>query len=240
MHAKKSAIVKDKLISLSRRYALALEKHLKAGPRASLQSARQLGRDALAVGLETLGIARMHEAALKSCTRRSGAGKRANAFFAETMVPIEQTHRAALEANARLRQGQETFDRRIVDLTASNRSLKQGAAQRKKAEEEFKRNGRQFAKQFEKSRCRQEYLRLMAHQVISAREIYRKKISRELQDDVVQSLLAINVRLLSLKGTARGDLANLAKEIACTQRLVEQSVESINRFAHELKIHQHA
>ena len=235
--------MKRELISLSRRYASALEKHLKAGPRASLQAARGLGREALAMGLETLGVARMHEgalAALEACSSRPGMSKRADTFFAETMVPIEQTHRAPLEANARLLQGKKTLDRRTVDLAASNHSLKHGVAQCRTAEGELQRNGKQYAKLLEKSRCRQEHLRHVAHRVISAQEVERTKLSRELQDDVVQTLLAINVRLLSLKGAARGDVANLTKEIASTQRLVEQSVESINRFAHEIETHQHA
>src|SRR4029079_18268359 len=58
------AMMKRKLIKLSRRYASALQKHLKAGPRASLEAARGLGREALAMGLETLDVARMHQGAL--------------------------------------------------------------------------------------------------------------------------------------------------------------------------------
>ena len=236
-------MMKRKLIKLSRRYASALRKHLKASPRASLRAARGLGREALAVGLETLDVARMHQgalAAIEACSSRPGMNKRADTFFAETMVPIEQMHRAAVETDARLLQGKKTLDRRTVDLAASNRSLKQGVAQRRSVEGEFQRNGKHYAKLLEKSRCRQERLRHVAHQVISAQEVERTKLSRQLQDDVVQTLLAINVRLLSLKGAASGTVENLTKEIASTQRLVEQSVESINRFAHELEIHQHA
>src|SRR5206468_10017707 len=57
-------IMKRKLIALSRRYVTALRKHLKQGPRASLQPARGLGRQAVAIGLETLDVARIHEEAL--------------------------------------------------------------------------------------------------------------------------------------------------------------------------------
>jgi uncharacterized protein YunC (DUF1805 family) len=49
-------------------------------------------------------------------------------------------------------------------------------------------------------------------------------------------LLSINVRLLNLRTAARGNKANLTKEIASTQRLVEATVKSINRFARELGI----
>jgi hypothetical protein len=48
------------------------------------------------------------------------------------------------------------------------------------------------------------------------------------------------VRLLNLKTVSKGKTATLIKEIANTQRLVEESVQSINRFAHEPDIYQPA
>lgn len=56
-------LMEAKLTSLSRRYQAALQKHLTQGPRASLRSADGLGREALTMGLETLGLARIHEQA---------------------------------------------------------------------------------------------------------------------------------------------------------------------------------
>src|SRR6266705_1850701 len=73
-------IMKHKLIKLSQRYATALRKHLVQGPRASLQSARGLGRQAVAIGLETLDVARIHEGALatlEASSSRDGIIKRA-------------------------------------------------------------------------------------------------------------------------------------------------------------------
>ncbi len=56
--------METKLTSLSRRYEAALLRHRKQGPRAGLRSADGLGRAALDMGLETLGLARIHEQAL--------------------------------------------------------------------------------------------------------------------------------------------------------------------------------
>src|SRR5277367_2435218 len=53
--------MKQKLNGLSRRYLKVLRKHLKQGPRASLQPAVDLGRRAVVLGLDTLELARMHE-----------------------------------------------------------------------------------------------------------------------------------------------------------------------------------
>ena len=51
-----------------------------------------------------------------------------------------------------------------------------------------------------------------------------------------QDALGINARLLTLKKAAGGDTENLRKEIASTQRVVEESIHSINRFARELDL----
>jgi hypothetical protein len=56
--------METKLTVLSRRYQAALQKNLDQGPRASPRSADGLGRRALAIGLETLDLAKIHEQAL--------------------------------------------------------------------------------------------------------------------------------------------------------------------------------
>jgi signal transduction histidine kinase len=81
-------------------------------------------------------------------------------------------------------------------------------------------------------------LRHLTHQLLSAQEARRKKLSHELHDGVGQTLLGIHVRLLTLKKTAKGNVAKLTKEIASARRVVKESVQSINRFAHELDIRQ--
>src|ERR1051326_9210257 len=97
--------MKRKLSALSQRYLTALKRHLKRGSRASLESARAVGRQSVAMGLETLDIARIHEEALailKAPRSRDGNAGRAEVFFTEAITPIERTHRAALKANTRL------------------------------------------------------------------------------------------------------------------------------------------
>jgi signal transduction histidine kinase len=125
-------------------------------------------------------------------------------------------------------------------LAASNRSLKQGIAQRKTAEAALKKSRKHYKALLEESLTLQEHLRHLTHQILSAQEAERKKISRELRDETAQTLLGINVRLLTLKKAVRGNKANLKKEIANTQRLVQQSVQSINQFACELDLRRQA
>ena len=67
-----------------------------------------------------------------------------------------------------------------------------------------------------------------------------KHLSGELRDEIAQTLLGINVRLLSLKQCGQSDLNGLKNEIANTQRLVVESAKSVRRFAHELNTSQTA
>jgi signal transduction histidine kinase len=149
-------------------------------------------------------------------------------------------HQAAFKASVRLAQLNKTLGQRTADLVASNRSLKQGIIQRKTAEKTLRKDGKHSAKLLRESHRLQKHLRHLIHRILSAQEAERKVISRELHDEVAQTLLGINVRLLTLRKAARGDTANLKKEIANTQRLVKESLQSINRFARELDIHQQA
>ena len=228
--------MKRKLTRLSRGYATALHKHLKQGPRASLLPARELGRRAAAIGLETLDVAKIHEralASLEASSSKDGIIKRAEMFFAEAITPIEKTHRAALKANARLNQLHTKLGQRTVDLAVSHRSLKQGVVQRKSVEQALKKSGGHYARLLKESRLLQKRLRRLTHQLLLAQEDKRTKISRELHDEIAQTLLGINVRLLTLKKEATVNTKGFKKEIASTQQLVEKSAKTISRFARE-------
>ena len=234
--------MKRTLTALSQRYVAALRKHLRQGPRAIAPcvTAHDLGCQAAALNLETLDVARIHEAALatvEASRSKDGVIKRAELFFAEAVTPIEETHRAALKANVRLNQLNQTLGRRTVDLAASRRSLKQDVVQRKTVEQALKKSGEHSRKLLKESLRLQKHLQRLTHQILSAQEDKRKKISRDLHDEIAQTLLGINVRLLTLKKEAAIDASDLKKEIASTQRLVDKSVKSINRFAREFGIH---
>ena len=123
-------------------------------------------------------------------------------------------------------------------LAASKRSLKQGIAQRKSMEAALKESGEHYESLLEESLALQAHLRHLTHRILSAQETERKKLSHDLRDEIAQTLLGINVRLLTLKKAAKGNTANLRIEIANTQRLVRESVQSINQFARELDTHQ--
>src|SRR5205807_10512105 len=107
--------------------------------------------------------------------------------------------------------------------------------QRKLAEDSFKQSEKHYAELLEQSRQMQDQLRLLSRQLLSAQEEERKKISRELHDVIAQTLATINVRLAALRKAATLDSAGLEQNIAHTQRLVQEAVEIVHRFARELR-----
>jgi signal transduction histidine kinase len=234
--------MKRTLTGLSQRYVTALRKHLRQGPRAipPCGTALALGRQAAALNLETLDVARIHEdalARLEASRSRDGLIKRAEIFFAEVITPIEKTHQAALKANVRLRQINQALGRRTVDLAASRRSLKQDVVQRKTVEQALRKSTEHSRKLLKESIRLQKHLQRLTHQILSAQENKRRMISRDLHDEIAQTLLGINVRLLTLRKAAAVNAHGLKKEIVSTQRLVDKSVKSIKRFTREFGIH---
>jgi signal transduction histidine kinase len=119
-------------------------------------------------------------------------------------------------------------------LAASQRSLEHGIGQRKTIERALKQSEQRDKALCEESLAVQTRLRRLTHRVLSGQEAERKKISHELRDEVAQTLLGINVRLLILKKAAQGNRVMLKNEIAKAQRLVQKSVRSINQFALKL------
>ncbi len=158
---------------------------------------------------------------------------RAKAFFAETIVPIEKTHGAALEDEARVKRLTRTLDQRTTESSASTRHLEQGVARRQAVETALKKSGKHRHQLLRESRRLQQCLRAQAREMFSAQEDERHKNSRELHNEIAQILLAINLRLLTVKNSAQSNTGKLEKEIAETQGLVQKSVKTIKRLAHE-------
>jgi len=233
--------MKQNLIRLSRRYAAALRVYLQQGRQADLPPALRLGRRAVLLGAETLELARIHEQALtvlKLPGRKAGTIKRAEIFFTEALTPIMETHRVARQGKIELRRSNTALHRRTGELAATNRRLQRGVARCKVIEGDFIRKGKQHDKDLGESLQLQKHLRQMAHRVLAAQEEERKRISLELEDEIAQTLLGINVRLLYLKRQGGGNAREFQKEIANVQRLVVKSVKRVRRFTHTLDIHQ--
>ena len=157
----------------------------------------------------------------------------AECFFAEAIVPIEKTHRTALKTDIRINQLTQTLRRRTAESSASTRHLKRGIVRRHAAEAALKVSEKHHRKLLQESRRLQKLLRDQTRAMLAAQETERQKSSHQLHDEIAQTLLAIDVRLLALKKAAHTNTETLNKEIAETQRLVKQSVVTFHRLAHE-------
>ena len=229
--------MKKNPIEFSQRYVTALRKQLKQGPQANLQPALRLGREAVALGLETLGLARIHEQALATLglsNVKNGFTKLAGLFFTEANIPIEETHQAARQTRAHLGKLMTKLGQRTEELAVCNRRLQKSVARRKVMEGDFAKRGTLHRKSLAESLELQKRLRQLTHQVMEAQENERRKISRELQDEIAQTLLGINVRLLSLKNEARSNTKGFKKEIAGTQRLLVKSARSVRQVGRKI------
>jgi signal transduction histidine kinase len=226
----------------SRRYQTALLTYLKQCPGARLHRAHGMGRQALAAGLQTLDMAKLHEQILvtqvlpgRPAGKRALLIRQAGAFFTEAITPIEKTHRGTRAAAAHLNQIVEMLSQRTVELAASNLELEQEIVQRKAVEEALKKSERHYSLLLEQSDRLQEQLRQLSRQILLTQEEERREISRELHDVIAQTLTGINVRLAALKKEAAVNTSGLDRNIARTQRLVEKSVNIVHQFARELR-----
>jgi len=174
--------MKRKLFNLSRRYQNALRTHLQQGHRASLEPARGLGSQALAGGLQTLDLAKLHEQTLVTellpacrAEKRAALIRQAGIFFALAITPIEKTHRNGSEATEQLKKIVEALSRRTVELAASNLELQQQIALRKAVEAELKKSEHHYSHLLAQSDRLQGQLRQLSRQILSAQEDERKK-----------------------------------------------------------------
>src|SRR5207245_2594819 len=78
-------------------------------------------------------------------------------------------------------------------------------------------------------------LRNLSRQVIHVQEEERKHISRELHDEVGQALTVLNTNLGILQRNGTVERALLKKKIADTQMLLARTMETLHRFARELR-----
>ncbi len=234
--------MKKRAPELAQRYLTALREHLGSRRPSGAATARELGHEVMSGGLNTLELARMHEQALvvlaashDFANARNGMIRRAGNFFTEALIPLEKVQRATRHSLKQLQQRAETLRLHTAALAAGNRQLKREVRRRKAGEEAVKKGKAHYQLLFVQSQFMQKKLRHLARQILSAQEDERREISRELHDEVVQTLVGINVELAALGRAAAMGIGALRAKIASTQRLVEKSVSAVHQFARELR-----
>jgi signal transduction histidine kinase len=192
----------------------------------------------MALGLKPLELVRIHDgarASLKLANGKNALSQRAKNFFTEANRVVEQANGAATQKKNGLSRLQETLGERTEQLAATHRRLQRCIVRRKFVEAAFVKSGRHHKKCLEVSLQLQKRLRQLTHRVLAAQEIERQQVGKELQDEIAQTLLGINVRLLSLRQEARNNVKGFKNEIASTQRLVLRSAKSVRRAAREFR-----
>lgn len=124
---------------------------------------------------------------------------------------------------------------RVESLSTANRELTAEVARRQAVERALKRSQQKQARLLKESRTLQRQLRQVSHDVLRAQEEERKRISRELHDEVSQVLVSIHVQLETLVREAAVDPGRLRARVAEAQRLLQLGVKRIHAFARDLR-----
>lgn len=240
--------MKSELANYSQRYVTALRTCLKQGQDGRMRPAGELGRQAVRMRLKTLDLAMIQRHALTELVSPSKSSETtdenlqraamfdlAETFFVEAIKPIELNNRAAMKANVQLQQLNKASRQRTRQLASANQKLREEISRRRAGEKALKKSQQHHRELLAQSRQQQQQLRHLSHQLLRAQEEERKQISRELHDDIAQTLTGLNVHLATLKRQVLSDTKDLAKKISQTQNLVEASVEVVHRFARNLR-----
>jgi two-component system, NarL family, sensor histidine kinase DegS len=231
------------MTDLPRQYEIALGKHLKNTANSGLKEAARLGRNASALGLETLDVAEIHGRALLVAIEIEGASghrdgliKRAQLFFLEAIIPIERTRLFGRTARQRCDRLKKTLQERTSELAIAKEKVKTSTVQRKAAEKMLKRKNEHYGKLVKESSRLRATLRSLTRRVITDQEKERGVKSRELHDEIAQILVGINMRLLALKAKGATDAKKFLREIASIQRLVIDSLTKTQRTIHKFRM----
>lgn len=124
----------------------------------------------------------------------------------------------------------EAIQHRLEVLAAANEAAQKEIFRREALEISLRESEQAQRKLLSESRQMHAQLRFLTRQVMIAQEDERKKISRDLHDDVLQTLVGINVNLSAL------ELSPVLKaNIRRTQRLVANAVKAVHSFARDLR-----
>jgi signal transduction histidine kinase len=207
----------DPVKKLARQYVVSLRKYLRKRQEADLEQAYELGRVSMARELGVLDVAKVHEEALETLfhtEEERQTVKAAETFFLEALSPFEATHRGFRETNSKLQEAVAIVEKR-------NRELEVEIRERERTEKALRES--------------EENLRNLSNQVLHAQEEERKRISLELHDEVGQALTGISMSLESLKKNGDTKAPTVIRKFADTQCLLQETMDTVHRFARELR-----
>lgn len=197
----------NRVRKLSRRYTAALSRYLAGQREVLLQDAYELGREAIVRGLGVLDMARVHQQALASCLS------------------------AALCAGAEARMihaAEAFFMETLSPFEVEHRGFREANLQLRQLNEALGQRNVELA-------GLNRELRALSDKVLRVQEEERKRISRELHDEIGQALTAINMNLTLLHKNGKTDARLFERKVADAQGLLIHTMDTVHRFARELR-----
>jgi len=221
-----------------------LEKHLQENSDGIPDSTitHRLGTRTLKLGINLLGLAKIHLNSLTSLekagltTQENGEpNQQGSDFFNAVAEPLEEGRFKASKTGHQLSSTIETLRHHEEDLARSNKNLLAEITRLKEVENSLRTSEETASLLLGQAREMQDEMRSLSRRLITAQEDERRRISRELHDVIAQTLAGINVRLAVLRSQSVANNEDFHEKIEITERLVEQSVEIVHRFASDLR-----
>ncbi len=125
--------------------------------------------------------------------------------------------------------------KRVESLNRTNQELQREIVQKSQVATALKKSEQQKSRMLKLSNLLQEQLRSLSHQLLHAQEEERKRISRQLHDEIAQILVGISVHLESLTHETTFATPSLKTKIVLTQKLVDESVQIVQQLARDLR-----
>jgi signal transduction histidine kinase len=215
-------------------YQGALVEHLARPGKATHRQAFALGKAAMDGGLKMSDVIRLHHQALAEAglapgtpAAQSGTAPALESFLLEALMPFRLLEGTRARQIKFLEEQNEALAQRNVRLEAE-------VADHESAEAAMRDSKDRYFQLYQDSRAKEANLRELSAQVLSAQEEERKRISRELHDEIGQALTAVNVAIAMLKSQVVSDPA-FQRNVADAERLLARTMESVHCFARELR-----
>jgi PAS domain S-box-containing protein len=124
---------------------------------------------------------------------------------------------------------------RLEAATTSNSKLQREIVRREAVEAALKQSEANARHLLEESKMMQRQLRDMSRQILQVQEDQRREISRELHDQVTQTLVGINIHMAAYARAVKADPGSITRAAAPMRRLVEKAVQTVHKFAQDLR-----